>query len=197
MKFVHFIIQKYLPFSIRLIAYTANFYFSEIINPFFLILFRNFPYSKLLLFILGIIFYEVADRIINTYYRPKFVRKGRNEIKKEKMGNFLVLDDNSYEYRTRTEKLILVLAFYYGVNLILSLYIYCISSFSRNTLNLIVGGVGGAVISFCNFLGLALLISKIETRTKGGRVFLKIIGLGLTLGPALYVSYALLALFFY
>lgn len=193
--FIHFIIQKYLSFSTRVIAYTANFYFSEIINPFFLSLFRNPPYSKLLLFILGIIFYEITDKIVNTYYKPKFFRKDEVEREKEKRSRILGLDKESYEYRVRTEKIFLILAFYYGVNLTLSSFIYFVLGLPGDTLKLTISGVGGGIVSLFNFFGLALFVSKAETKAKEVRVFLKIIGLGLILGPAFYVFHALSTFF--
>lgn len=155
---IQLIISKYLLFSLRVNSYSANVFFSSIIDPISKYLIPNSLIRTFSYWIIGMIEYEITAKIIDKLYKPGFVLKGNNKNSGSKI---VELDENSYYDRIRAEKIILQLIIYFGFNLILSVIINRLLNNAYFTTNILFGFLGG-IMAFVNFMSIALFASALS-----------------------------------
>ncbi len=186
-------LSYYLEFSIRAGAYASNLFFGSIITPYIARVAPNQFTKSIFVWAYGIILYEVIWRIVNKRYKPKFKKKS-DAIAQGLLNvpGLLVIDDPDYEYRVRNEKLIRQLAYFYGLQLLVSLVLYGLGYISGQSETYLGWATFGGFFQIFNFFGVVMLSINASNRLSLPHLIVSsIIGLGFLVPLFVYVVYAL------
>lgn len=186
-----YLLAQYLMIFIRMASYSSNIYFLSTINSFFdqyipTPFLRNFFY-----FLYGLLVFEAIGKLVDRYYKPKFISSSKIQSKHEESSHVLVLSNADYSYRVMFEKLIYVLVIYYLFNLIFSIALYIHGNLDSKILANIIRGAGGSLASIFGFFGIVTLSVLSQIKSRYAQVLLFIVGIGFQLLPMIYIIYAL------
>ena len=108
----------YLLHSVRFCCYCSNFYFFSVFSGFLNNAIRIPFISEILIIVYSAACFHFVAKIIDKKYKPRFISEEQAKISKPiKENDVLILNKESYEYRTHAEKVIYQCALFFLINI--------------------------------------------------------------------------------
>jgi hypothetical protein len=139
-------------------------------------------------------------KIIDKKYKPRFISEEPAKISKPiKENDVLILNKESYEYRTHAEKVIYQCALFFLINFIIALLFVFVAASEDQKIGTSFGGaLIGLFASISTFIGAAVISSAVTIGDKNKKfnpapLFF---GLPFVVAPVLYIVISLYFVFF-
>jgi hypothetical protein len=188
-------LRRYLEITLRLCAYAAALYFLGALDGLLAPFVTSGLIRAIAVLVVCMIEFEIIERVVEKNYTPLFAGKGIRKALREHAGNTTTLDLDDYEYRTKSEKLVISLVLYFLINFALSMLGPGSGAIHLNwKTSYPVMGFMGIAAGVNLFLGVAIWSALSPKRSRSGRWMIVFTGLVFQL-PA--IAYALFTLFYF
>lgn len=190
----------YLLHSVRFCCYCSNLYFYSVLSSFLNNAIR-IPYiSEILIILYSAACFHFVTKIIDRKYKPRFISEEQAKISKPiKENDVLILNKESYEYRTHAEKIIYQCALFFLINFCIALFLVLVAFGGDQRIGKTFGGaLIGLFASISTFVGAAVISSAVimEDKNKNFNPAPFFFGLPFVIPPLVYIVISVYLVFF-
>ena len=190
----------YLLHSVRFCCYCSNFYFFSVFSGILNNAIRILFISEILIIVYSAACFHFVAKIIDRKYKPRFISEEQAKISKPvKENEVLILNKESYEYRTHAEKIIYQCGLFYLINFIIALLLVLVAAGEDpKTGNTFGGALIGLFASISTFFGAAVIGSAVpmEDKNKKFNPAPFFFGLPFVIPPLVYIVISVYLVFF-